>query len=102
MEKKNVSLTVVPLAMTLMRYYCLSSFNQEDIHNVELSRKNQERLEMQPFIKNICDLVPIVSREIVAPKNFSLYQSRLLEIFIPIVELSSPKIAKAITESQFL
>lgn len=42
--KKDVSLTVVNLAMVIMRFYCLSSFNQEDPNNFENTRKNQERL----------------------------------------------------------
>jgi hypothetical protein len=34
MYQQSISLTVVGFAMTLMRYYCLSSFNQEDLNNV--------------------------------------------------------------------
>ena len=68
---------------------------------MELAKKNQERLEIQPFVKKIYELIPIVSTELASP-CFTLYHSRLLEIFIPIVELSSPKIAKVVKESSFL
>ena len=60
-SKTGISLSVVGLMIVLMRYYCLSSFNQEDITNPELSKKNQERLEAQPFIKKITELVPVIS-----------------------------------------
>lgn len=96
MLQKSVSYTVVGLAMILMRYYCLSSYNQEDISNVELSRKNQERLEVQPFIKKIAELIPTVSSMMAKVSKFTLYNSRILEIFIPIIELSSQKISKIV------
>jgi hypothetical protein len=41
MSKSGISLSVVGLCIVLMRYYCLSSFNQEDPNNLELSKKNQ-------------------------------------------------------------
>ena len=41
---KDISHSIVGLALWLMRYYCLSSFNQEDPSNVENKKKNQERL----------------------------------------------------------
>ena len=34
MYQQNVSLAVVPVVMAIMKYYCLSSFNQEDLHNI--------------------------------------------------------------------
>ena len=34
MGKNNLSFCVVPLIMVIMKYYCLSSFNQEDLHNI--------------------------------------------------------------------
>ena len=43
-HKSSISLSVVNLAVVFMRYYCLSSFNQEDPTNMDLTRKNQERL----------------------------------------------------------
>lgn len=63
MVNKGISFSVVGLAMVLMRYYCLSSFNQEDVSNPELSKKNEERLEVQPFIKKITELIPAVSAQ---------------------------------------
>lgn len=60
MSSSGPALSVVGLCIVLMRYYCLSSFNQEDPNNFELSKKNQERLEAQPFIKKITELVPVV------------------------------------------
>ena len=96
MHKKNISFTVVPVLMVLMRYYCLSSYNQEDLNNMELSKKNQERLELQPFIKKITDLISTVSSDLINAKPFTLYHSRLLEIFIPVVELSSQKISRIV------
>lgn len=61
MHKKSIPQSVMGLGLALMRYYCLSSFNQEDLNNADLSKKNQERLESQPFIKQIVDLIPVVS-----------------------------------------
>lgn len=102
MLQKSISFTVVGLSMILMRYYCLSSFNQEDINNPDLSKKNQERLESQPFIKKIVDLIPTISTMIGKVSKFTIYNSRLLEIFIPVIELSSQKISKIVKESRFL
>lgn len=96
MHRRNISFTVVPVLMVLMRYYCLSSYNQEDLNNMELSKKNQERLELQPFIKKITDLISTVSSDLINAKPFTLYHSRLLEIFIPVVELSSQKISRIV------
>lgn len=41
MSSSGMSLSVVGLCIVLMRYFCLSSFNQEDPNNLELSKKNQ-------------------------------------------------------------
>jgi hypothetical protein len=102
MNKSTISLCVVNLAIILMRYYCLSSFNQEDPNNFELSKKNQERLEAQPFIKRVIELVPTVCEEIFTTKKFTIYQSKIIEVFIPIVELSSGKLSEIIRSCHFL
>ncbi len=61
MYKKSISHSIVGLTLVIMKYYCLSSFNQEDPTNIDLSKKNQDRLEAQPFIKKIIELIPFVT-----------------------------------------
>jgi hypothetical protein len=57
----SVSLAAANIVGWLMRYYCLSSFNTEDRQNLELSKRNQERLESQSFPKLIIELIPTVA-----------------------------------------
>lgn len=51
MQGTSISLAAANIVGWLMRYYTLSSFNAEDPQNAELNRRNQERLEAQPFPK---------------------------------------------------
>ena len=53
-------------------------------------------MDQQPFVKKITELIPEVSSLLINAKKMTLYHSRLLEIFIPIVELSSYKVAKVV------
>jgi hypothetical protein len=44
MSGGSIALAAASIAGWLMRYYCLSSFNTEDPQNIELNKRNQERL----------------------------------------------------------
>jgi hypothetical protein len=59
-------------------------------------------LEAQPFIKKITELIPFVAEEIFNCHIFTLYYSRLLDVFISCLELSSKKVGEAIRNSKFL
>ena len=89
-------MSVSPMVTWLIRYYCLSSFNTEDRVDSELNRRNQERLELQPFIKIILDLFPIITSTLQNTTTLTLYHSKLMEIFNCALELSSSKLRDTI------
>jgi hypothetical protein len=59
-------------------------------------------LEAQPFIKKVTELVPTISAEIARTNRLTNYHSRLIEIFMPAIELSSFKISQIVRDSKFL
>lgn len=96
MRGDGLSMAVSGVVGWLMRYYCLSSMNTEDFQNVEFNKRNQERLEAQPFIQSVVHTLPEVIEAVSKASPPSHYHSRLLEIFNMALELSSPRLAHTV------
>lgn len=88
--------------ISLINYYSFSSFNSNDPNtSAETARKNAERLEGEPMINELVDmLAPSVNRILTVAK-MDLYHYKLLEMLCHCISIASTRILNRICEVQF-
>ena len=100
-DGSSASNSIFSVVVWLVRYYSLSSFNTEE-NNPELSRRNMERLESQPFINKVIELLPQVNTILAKTPSLKIYHHKLIEIFTMSLSLASPRLVEAVKQVKFI
>ena len=96
LSNEGLGVIVAEFLIKVSDYYTKSSYNQENLIDPEYAKRNLQRLESQPFIVKLVEMLPLLVDIMAKAKDFTFYHFKILEIIAPTLLLFSRKIFSSI------
>jgi len=100
-KNSDIALASLNILISIVKYYSLTSFNNEEWNNPEQRKKNEEKLESQPAVVMLVETLPGVVAELAKCKGFTVYEAKLVELVNAMVTLNSHKIFNCVKNTKY-